>query len=443
MVFNSIEFVGYIIVVGIIYFVLNKYSSIRYRNLFLLVASWIFYGSFQWWFLILLAYVTLVNYWGPMLFYDKIAGARCVIMATIVVLSIGALAFMKYAYIWNTSIILPIGLSFFTFQALSYSIDVYRGKIALERDFIKVALFISFLPTILSGPIERAKNIFPQLSASSAMNGDNLMAGIKLFIWGLFKKIVIADRLAQYVNEIYMYPDVHTGTTLAIAAVFYSIQIYCDFSGYADMAIGVGRSFGFSIMENFKFPYLATSIKDFWRRWHISLNSWFTEYVYISLGGNRVVKWRWMVNIMAVFLLSGVWHGATVAFIIWGGIHGVTYLIEHTMRMSKSNFLYGIVCFIVVTLAWIFFRIEDSSSALNIVGKIFSDLGSSGYLMINGSAFSFVVTLMLTIIFVIREILAYKSSDEMMKITDIEASVMLVVIALFGISSNQFVYFQF
>ena len=443
MVFNSIEFVGFIIVVWIIYFVLARYASVRSRNIFLLAVSCFFYGSFKWWFLILLCYIVAVNYVGTLLLSNRLARYRFAIVSAVVILSIGILAFMKYAYIWSDSIVLPVGLSFFTFQALSYSIDVYRGKMTVEKDFVKVALFISFLPTILSGPIERAKNIFPQLSSHSEINYDNVLYGIKRFIWGVLKKMVIADRLAQYVDEVYMFPDAHSGSTLAIAAIFYSIQIYCDFSGYADMAIGVGRALGFTIVENFNFPYFSKSIKDFWRRWHISLNTWFTDYVYISLGGNRVVAWRWVLNILAVFLLSGIWHGATVAFIVWGGIHGAAYLIEHAMKIDKPNFIYGIICFFVVTLAWIFFRLDDCSEALYVVHRIFTDFNSPCRLMVNGSSFTFAITLMLAVIFVIREVVAYKTSTRRMRITDLEAIVLLAVIALFGMSSNQFVYFQF
>lgn len=235
---------------------------------------------------------------------------------------------------------MPIGLSFFTFQALSYSIDIYRGKIKPETSFINVALFVAFFPTLLSGPIERARNLLPQLRERLLFNEDNIIAGAKLFIWGLFKKVVIADRLAEYVNMIYGNPEAHTGSTLAITAVFYSFQIYADFSGYADMAIGSGRMMGIKLMENFNLPYCVNSFKEFWRRWHISLTSWFTEYVYISMGGNRVNKARWILNISTVFLLSGVWHGATYSFILWGMIHALLYLLEYYCGPKRPNIIY-------------------------------------------------------------------------------------------------------
>lgn len=445
MMFNSFEFIFFFIIVVGVYYALNRNKFIGWRNFWLLFASFYFYGSFKPTFLTLLTAIILTNYLGALSieYYRKKPLPRKVAIISTVVLSIGILGCMKYAYLIDSSIILPVGLSFFTFQAVSYSIDVYRGKIAVEKNLVKVALFISFLPTILSGPIERAKNIFPQLDHPTPMNASNLSDGIRQFIWGVFKKMVIADRLALYVNEVYFNPTSHSGTTLALAAFFYSIQIYCDFSGYADMAIGVGRVMGFRIIENFRFPYFALTIKDFWRRWHISLNNWFTEYVYITMGGNRVVKWRWVLNILTVFILSGIWHGATTAFIIWGAIHAVAYLIEYFLKIDKPHPLYGLLCFIVVTIAWIFFRIEDSSMAMTVVGKIFTDFGSILKTNQGGSAFSFYLTLAILMIFIIREIVSYRATRCFRLLTNIECVVVLCLIALFGVTSGGFVYFQF
>lgn len=441
MVFNSVEFVFFITLVGFVFYLLNRNANtLKWRNVFLLLASWYFYGSFQWWFLLLLLYIIVVNYYGAIIVAKKLDKPTKVPVTIVIVLSIGILGFMKYAYLWSDSIILPVGLSFFTFQALSYSLDVYRKKIPVERDFVKVALFISFLPTILSGPIERARNILPQFNKKLPINYDNTLSGIRLFTWGIFKKVVIADRLAQYVNEVYMFPDHHTGGTLTLSAIFYSVQIYCDFSGYADMAIGVGRLLGFKIMENFNFPYFSKSIKDFWRRWHISLTSWFTEYVYISLGGNRVCLARWIVNIMVVFLLSGIWHGATTAFIIWGAIHGVAYLVEKALNFKRQNILHALICFVVVTFAWVFFRVEDSSVAVNIIWTIVTDLFSPIQTSINGSTFTFCITISLLLLFAAREFIAYKKK---LKTTTFECMVLLLLVSLFGVGSSPFVYFQF
>lgn len=442
MVFNSIEFIGFILPVGFIFFLLNRPNLIRLRNLFLLVASWYFYASFGWEWLGLLIYVIVVNYFGAIAVSKYFSNRKLYISSTII-LSLITLVMMKYAYLVDSSIILPVGLSFFTFQALAYSIDVYRNKVEAESDLIKVALYVSFLPTVLSGPIERARNLFPQLSAKTPMNYDHILSGVRLFVWGVLKKVVIADRLALYVDSVYGNPMAHSGTTLALAAFFYSVQIYCDFSGYADMAIGVGRSLGFSIMENFSYPYFATSIKEFWRRWHISLTSWFTEYVYISLGGNRVSALRWIFNIIAIFLLSGIWHGATMGFIIWGGIHAAAYLIEYYLKLNKGNFFYGLICFFVVTIAWIYFRIPDSGLATSIVGKIFTDFTSPAVTSIDGSAFSFYITLAMLLLFIIREVIEYRYRFNSSVIINAECVFSLIVVALFGVSTSQFVYFQF
>lgn len=442
MVFNSFEFIGFITVVCFITFLLNAKNWIKARNIFLLLVSWGFYGSFGWKFLSLLGIITIINYCTPILI-ETYSSKKKLILTMCILFSVGVLAFMKYAYIWNASILLPVGLSFFTFQALSYSIDTFRGKISVNHNFVNVALFISFLPTITSGPIERATNLFPQLNKKNIIDYNIIWSGIKLFIWGLFKKVVIADRLSLYINDVYTFPLSHTGSTLALTAVLYSIQIYCDFSGYADMAVGVGRVLGFKIMENFKFPYFSTSIKSFWKKWHISLTSWFTEYVYITLGGNRVVKWRWMLNILIVFILSGIWHGATIAFLIWGLMHGIAYLIEHFMGIKKGNIAYGFLCFIIISIAWIYFRIDNFTTASNIVSKIFTDFGSPLYMSINGSAFSFFLTMAVLLVFMIREYLTYKAKARYQFMVDIEASFLLILIAFLGISSNSFVYFQF
>lgn len=442
MVFNSFEFIGFISVVCFITLLLNAKNFIKARNIFLLLSSWGFYGSFGWKFLILLGIITVINFATPILMQNQPCRKK-IIITTCIILSVSILAMMKYAYLVYPSVLLPVGLSFFTFQALSYSIDCYRGKIPPCRDFVFVALFISFLPTITSGPIERATNLFPQLDKKSTISHENLLSGIYIFIWGLFKKVVIADRLALYINEVYGAPQNHSGSTLALTALLYSIHIYCDFSGYADMAIGVGKFLGFEIMENFKFPYFSKSIRSFWKKWHISLTSWFTEYVYISLGGNRVVKWRWLFNILTVFVLSGIWHGATMAFLIWGLMHGIAYLIEHFMGIKKGNVAYGILCFIIVTIAWIYFRIDNFTTASEIVSKIITDIGSPLHMSIDGSTFSFFLTIAVVLLFMAREYVAYKFKPKIQFAANIESSLLLVIIAFLGASSNSFVYFQF
>ena len=301
MLFNTPQYLLFLLVILVMLWITNKWAGLLFRNTLLLVASYYFYANLHIGFVGLLVYITLVNYFGGIWIISEqkrgLSGKKAV--AVSILLSLLVLIFFKYAYFFNDSILLPIGLSFFTFQALSYSIDIYRGKIKPETSFINVALFVAFFPTLLSGPIERARNLLPQLREKLLFNEDNIIAGAKLFIWGLFKKVVIADRLAEYVNMIYGNPEAHTGSTLAITAVFYSFQIYADFSGYADMAIGSGRMMGIKLMENFNFPYCVNSFKEFWRRWHISLGSWFREYVYIPLGGNRVTVPRHLLNLLS------------------------------------------------------------------------------------------------------------------------------------------------
>lgn len=385
--------------------------------------------------------MTGVNYVGGfMIDRSKRQGGTGKLAVTLsVVLSLSCLIFYKYAYMFKPTILLPVGLSFFTFQSLTYTIDIYRGKIRPENNLLDVALFVSFFPTLLSGPIERARNLIPQLQQKTDTSWEKVTSGAGLFIWGLFKKVVIADRLAEYVNYIYMAPDAHSGSSLALAAVFYSFQIYCDFSGYADMAIASGRIMGFDLMSNFNFPYCVKTIKEFWRRWHISLTSWFTEYVYISLGGNRVSRLRWVGNISVVFLLSGVWHGATLSFLIWGAIHAVLYLLEYYFGPKRPNLLYHFLVFVMVTIAWIFFRIENFDSAISVVGRIFTDLFSP--MSMGSSAFSTVLTIILLAVFLIREYLMY--NNKLPQKHAIEYIMLILMICLFGTSGDQFVYFQF
>lgn len=441
MLFNTPEYFFFFSIIAVLTYLINRKPTLLIRNILLLGASYYFYACLQIWFIYLLIYTTLVNYiCGRWITSEQKKGKKGKkAVTTAILLSVSILVLFKYAYIIEPSILLPIGLSFFTFQALSYSIDIYRQKIKEEKNIVEVALFISFFPTLLSGPIERARNLLPQLKEKTPMNWDNLTAGLKLFIWGLFKKVVIADRLAEYVNMIYYAPDTHTGSTLTIAAIFYSFQIYCDFSGYANMAIGSGRILGFQIMKNFDLPYCANTIKDFWRKWHISLTSWFTEYVYISMGGNRVSKLRWLMNISTVFLLSGIWHGATWSFILWGTIHAILYLGEYYLGPKQPNWLYHIFIFIMITFAWVFFRIEDSSIAWNIITRICTNPISTIYW--GSSAFTTMLTMFLLGTFIIREYLLYKNILPQKGI--VEYVLILIGIALLGVSSDQFVYFQF
>lgn len=441
MFFNSPEYIAFFILFFAIFALTNNERRLGVRNVLFLAASYFFYAQIHLWFVLLLVYITVVNYlcgiWIARQHLHGQSGKMAVSSA--VVLSFAVLGVFKYAYIFDASVLLPVGLSFFTFQALTYTIDVYRRKIEVEKNFLNIALFVAFFPTLLSGPIERARNLLPQLRRPTGIDWGKMTDGAGLFIWGLFKKVVIADRLALFVNEIYRSPMSQSGSTLALAAVFYSFQIYCDFSGYADMAIGSGKVLGFNISPNFNFPYCVNTVKEFWRRWHISLTSWFTEYVYISMGGNRVSQLRWLLNIFTVFLLSGIWHGATWSFVLWGALHAVLYLAEYYFGPKRPNLLYHALVFCMITLVWIFFRIPDSSVAFSIIVRIFADLFSPVYW--GSSMFSTLLTLLLLVLFMIREYMLYKEIAT--RKYAIEYILLVLAICLFGVSSNQFVYFQF
>ena len=310
---------------------------------------------------------------------------------------------------------------------------------------------------MLSGPIEKARNLIPQLRVYKPLSVNAFVEGAVTFVWGLFKKVVIADRLCVYVDWVYGSAEYQSGATLALAAVLYSIQIYCDFSGYSDMAWGIAKALGFGVTSNFRFPYFATSIKEFWRRWHISLTSWFTEYVYFSLGGNRVrIKAHWVLNISLVFVLSGIWHGASWNFLLWGCLHALYYLVEYACGIHDKNYTHSrilqlpanIVVFILVTVAWIFFRIEDFSVATSVVERIITDIPSP--IAIGASAFTFACNLLLLAVFLLFEWMLYKNmwlKEERFGETSVLNSmwvvVLLLIVGMCSVSADNFVYFQF
>lgn len=442
------------------------------RNVLLLVASYYLYGSFNMGFLLILLFITAINYVAPIAI-QKLEKRRKLVCTLVIVLSLFPLFIYKYLnffltdvlglvqlqeqWTWLSRLVLPVGISFFTFQALTYTIDVYRGKMECRKNIIDVALFVAFFPTVLSGPIEKARNLLPQIEKPVGVSLRFITEGATIFIYGLFKKVVIADRLASYVDWAYGSFEYMHGGTLALAAIFYSIQIYCDFSGYSDMAWGVAKCLGFDITRNFKFPYFANSIKEFWHRWHISLTSWFTEYVYFSLGGNRVkLKVRWIFNISMVFILSGIWHGAAWNFLIWGGLHAVYYLVEYALGLQRKDFVMpkwlklpsGIVVFLLVTLAWIFFRVGDMTQTTGIIQRIFTVQTFS--VSTGASAFTFACNMALLLVFLVTEILYSKNkiltehNGTLCTVTNAMLTVaLLLMISLFGAQSDSFVYFQF
>ncbi|MCE7945771.1 MAG: MBOAT family protein, partial [Chlorobi bacterium CHB1] len=306
MLFHSLEFIIFFPVVVAIYFL----APLRFRQFFLLLASYYFYMCWKAEYAVLILLSTGIDYVAA-LHMHKTSGRGNI--------------FYEFPLF---DILLPVGISFYTFQTLSYTIDVYRSEKTPERNFIKFALYVTFFPQLVAGPIERSTRLLPQFDHEHKFDANRVVSGLRLMLWGFFKKLVIADRLALYVNEVYNNPADYTGLPVIIATYFFAFQIYCDFSAYSDIAIGAARVLGFDLMKNFRQPYLAQSIGEFWKRWHISLSTWFRDYLYIPLGGNRVSRLRWYVNLMAVFLISGLWHGANWTFVVWGALHGSYFVLS-------------------------------------------------------------------------------------------------------------------
>ena len=354
----------------------------------------------------------------------------------------------------NLDVLLPVGISFYTFQAVGYSIDVYRGSIKAEKSFMTYALFVSFFPQLVAGPIERAKNLLPQFHEEHEFSYDNAIEGLKQMIWGFFMKLCVADVLSDYVNAVFNNVTQHNGTSMIVATIFFTFQIYCDFGGYSNIAIGAARVMGFNLMENFHRPYLSLNIKEFWKRWHISLSTWFMDYVYIPLGGNRVKYPRHLLNLMVTFLVSGIWHGANWTFVLWGGLHGTYQVIGNIWRKyvhksdystAFSRFLGTIFCFILVAFAWIFFRANNVNDAFFIVDKIFTDRGA---LFIDKSTFLYgFVALFILIFKEVKDNFNWRINfmhSKSIVIRYISTAMLIVYIMLLGsFSSGQFIYFQF
>ncbi len=403
MIFNSLHFLFYFVAISITYYVLPH----RWRWLLLLLASCYFYMAFVPEYILILFFTIVIDYIAG-IYIEKSEGSwRKWLLIISIISNVGILAVFKYfdffsdnlnaVYAYFTGethhfknldeffnlgikILLPIGLSFHTFQAMSYTIEVYRGHQKAERHFGIYALYVMFYPQLVAGPIERPQNILHQFHEKITYNWENIKAGLMRMAWGFFKKVVIADRLSIMVDAAYNHSQLpqQNGLTLLVASVFYAFQIYCDFSGYSDIAIGSARVMGFDLMENFRSPYLSKSISEFWSRWHISLSTWFRDYVYIPLGGNRVGLARNYFNILVIFLLSGFWHGNRWNFVVWGILHGLFTIfalvknrfLGQSMGQSQWPLLHWFLTFCLVTFAWIFFRAENLADAWLIVQKI-------------------------------------------------------------------------
>ena len=404
MLFNSVDFAIFLPIVFIVYWLFKR--NLKAQNFLIVFASYVFYGWWDWRFLSLIIFSSIVDYSvGIALGKKDKKSTRQLLLLTSILVNIGFLGFFKYFNFFSNSfveafsflgykfnaqslnIILPVGISFYTFQTLSYSIDVFKRKLEPTKNIVAFFAFVSFFPQLVAGPIERATNLLPQFYTKRKFDYAQAVDGVRQILWGLFKKIVIADNAAAFANDIFANSADYNGSTLLLGAFFFAFQIYGDFSGYSDIAIGTARLFGFNLMRNFAFPYFSRDIAEFWRRWHISLSTWFRDYVYIPLGGSKVKKWAVIRNIFIIFIVSGFWHGANWTFIIWGFLNALYFLPLMLIKQNRSNlnnvaegrllpnfreFIQINVTFLLTTLAWIFFRADSVTHAFNYLGEIFS-----------------------------------------------------------------------
>ena len=408
MLFNSISFAIFLPIVFSLYWILNK--RLKWQNILLLVSSYYFYSCWDWRFSFLLLFSTFLDYFsGLQIAKTEDKNTRRFWFWLSILINLSFLGFFKYYNFfvgsfaelmsslgikvnpWTLEILLPVGISFYTFHGLSYVVDIYNRKIEPEKDPVIYALFVSFFPLLVAGPIERATHLLPQLKVNREFNYHKAVDGMRQILWGLFKKVVIADNCAHYANIIFNdYANVeYTGTTLAFGAFLFAIQIYCDFSGYSDIALGSARLFGIELLRNFNYPYFSRDIAEFWRRWHISLSTWFKDYLYIPLGGSRGGDWMRIRNTFIIFLVSGFWHGANWTFIFWGFLNALFIMPSIVMKTNRNNldivaqgkifpslkeFFQVLLTFGLATFCWIFFRAESISDAFSFIKKMFTTM---------------------------------------------------------------------
>ncbi|WP_426669803.1 MBOAT family O-acyltransferase [Mucilaginibacter sp. McL0603] len=443
-----------------------RLSSQKARTFLLLIASCYFYMSFVPKYILILGGTIVIDYFAGLQIARNKGHLRKTWLIISLAANIGILAYFKYfnfilgnlepflqmvfprKHVPIFDILLPIGLSFHTFQAMSYTIEVYRGKQAPERDFFTYALYVMFYPQLVAGPIERPQNMLPQLRTRQEYKWDNVKEGLTRMLWGLFKKVVIADRIAAVVDYSFDHINTQSSLHLLLGAALYSFQIYCDFSGYSDIGIGAAKVMGIGLMENFNEPYRAHTMPQFWSRWHISLSTWFRDYVYIPLGGNRLGNRRRKLNIMIVFLLSGLWHGANWTFVVWGGLHGILTAFSPGSRKSKDTALsagkiaFISINFLLVTLLWIFFRAPNLHDALHYLYGIFSFRHGLSKTGVNNMELA--LSMILIGIMLVRE---YKYRGHYIKDNRLFAcytGVIVIACYFLGVfNENQFIYFQF
>lgn len=481
MLFNSFAFALFLPIVFIIYWLLPQ----KPRWILILATSYYFYMSWNAKYVFLILFTTIISYTAA-IFIEKAKHKRHKkwILALTAVACLGVLFFFKYFNFVSESItsvfklfaiqlnpillklLLPVGISFYTFQTLSYVIDVYLGEITAERHFGYYAAFVSFFPQLVAGPIERTSNLLPQIKAKHKFDYEQASYGLKLMAWGYFKKIVIADTLSQFVSVVYDKPQAFSGFALVIATVFFTVQIYCDFSGYSDIAIGTSKLLGINLMSNFKSPYFSQSIKEFWSRWHISLSTWFRDYIYIPLGGNRVGKFRHATNLLATFLVSGLWHGANWTFVAWGGIHGIGQVAESLivpkdkLKVKSSGLVWFLKVLFVstfATFAWIFFVSNSIGDAVYVICNMFKGITTplaylhDGFASLELGKFVLFKECVLILILVVYDYFSL-TKDVILEISKKKAVFRWIIYICFGLIvlffsqkgvATEFVYFQF
>lgn len=478
MLFNSIDFAVFLPIVFVLYWFVTQ-KHLKLQNALIVVASYVFYGWWDWRFLSLIVFSTLVDYSiGLWLGKTKAQHKRLVLLWLSILVNLGFLGFFKYYNFFvdnfvtafsffgaaiqpNTlNIILPVGISFYTFQTLSYTIDVYRRKLEPTKDVVAFAAFVSFFPQLVAGPIERATNLLPQFYQQRQFNYSKAVDGLRQILWGLFKKIVIADNCAVFVNTIFDGHAGYSGSTLFLGAVFFAFQIYGDFSGYSDIAIGTARLFGFNLKQNFAFPYFSRDMAEFWRRWHISLSTWFRDYLYIPLGGSRGRKGMQLRNVLIIFLVSGFWHGANWTFIVWGALNAAYFLpllwtnrnrkhtnvvAEHSKLPSVKELLLMGLTFVATVLAWVVFRADNIGHAVAYLKGIFQ----SSLLSIPEIRPSFL--LLFILVFIVIEWWGRRDQYAIEKLWMgyprwlrlLIYYIIIMLIFLYGVKEQEFIYFQF
>jgi len=482
MLFNSISFAIFLPIVFLLYWFVTN-NNLKFQNILLLVSSYFFYSCWDWRFLFLLIFSTFLDYYtGIRMGESKNQRNKKFWFWLSISINLGFLGVFKYynffaesfaagianlgIYInpWTLKVILPVGISFYTFHGLSYVIDIYKDRIKAERNFIDYAVFVSFFPLLVAGPIERATHLLPQIQKKRTFDYAKAVNGLRQILWGCFKKVVIADNLAEYANSIFNNYTHCTGSALFLGALFFTIQIYCDFSGYSDIAIGTARLFGIDLLRNFAFPYFSRDIAEFWRRWHISLSSWFRDYVYIPLGGSKVGVWIKIRNTFIIFILSGFWHGANWTFIIWGLLNALYIMPSIIFDKNRKNldtvaqgkylpslkdFIAIGITFMLTVFAWIFFRAPDINHALKFISILFSKT-----LFVSPAGIAIEIDkriLLLTILFFIIEWLGREGQFAIEKLVSKWYSpirylfycLIIYLIFWFGGNEQEFIYFQF